>query len=166
MSFSALCSSHSWANLSKELHAWEYNISTPERDYCPHPWHSQHHARCHRHMRYPGVFRFTPSYCSSFYRLFFCRPAGHFQAMSLSRKSGAAPEYDISRMLETGLRRKKKITVNIFREWDAKIFPETDSSLAGVRSNKDDTSFKVLMGSVEADDTDEEGDGAIEYANN
>lgn len=86
--------------------------------------------------------------------------------MSLSRKSGAAPEYDISRMLETGLRRKKKITVNIFREWDAKIFPETDSSLAGVRSNKDDTSFKVLMGSVEADDTDEEGDGAIEYANN
>jgi hypothetical protein len=69
-------------------------------------------------------------------------------------------------MLETGLRRRKKTIVNIFREWDSKIFPETDSSLAGVRSNMNETNFKVLMESMEADDTDEEGDGAIESANN
>jgi hypothetical protein len=31
-------------------------------------------------------------------------------------------------MLEAGLRRRKKSIVNIFREWDAKLFPETAST--------------------------------------
>ena len=61
-------------------------------------------------------------------------------------------------MLETGLRRRKKTIVNIFKEWDAKIFPETDSSLAGAKPSKDDHSdLKVLMESIDDDDTDEEG---------
>jgi hypothetical protein len=60
-------------------------------------------------------------------------------------------------MLETGLRRRKKTIVNIFKEWDAKIFPETDSSLAGKPSSKDVHAYlNVLMESVEGDDTDEE----------
>ena len=69
-------------------------------------------------------------------------------------------------MLETGLRRRKKTILNIFKEWDAKIFPETDSGLAGPRSNKNDTTsrYKVLTETLEDDDTDEEGD--IESANN
>jgi hypothetical protein len=63
-------------------------------------------------------------------------------------------------VLETGLRRKKKTIVTIFREWDAKIFPETDSSLAGAKPSKDDSAnLKVLMDSVE-DDTDEEDNNA------
>jgi hypothetical protein len=59
-------------------------------------------------------------------------------------------------MLETGLRRRKKTIVNIFKEWDAKIFPETDSSLAGGRSSKDTTHLKILMESIEGDETDSE----------
>jgi hypothetical protein len=61
-------------------------------------------------------------------------------------------------LLETGLRSRKKTVVNIFKEWDAKIFPETDSSLAGARPSKgDDGNLKLLMESLE-DDTDEDGD--------
>jgi hypothetical protein len=61
-------------------------------------------------------------------------------------------------ILEIGLRRRKKTIINIFKEWDANIFPDTDSSLAGVKSN-DTSYFKVLMASVEEDDTDEEPEG-------
>jgi hypothetical protein len=62
-------------------------------------------------------------------------------------------------MLESGLRRKKKTIVNIFKEWDAMIFPETDSSLAGPKPSKDAcANLKVLMESVEGDNTDEKGD--------
>ena len=59
-------------------------------------------------------------------------------------------------MLEIGLRHRKKTIVNIFKEWDAKIFPDTDSSLAGVKSSNDTSYLQVLMESVEDDDTDEE----------
>jgi hypothetical protein len=58
-------------------------------------------------------------------------------------------------MLETGLRGRKKSILKIFKEWDSKIFPETDSSLAGGKSRKDTTCLKVLMESVEGDDTEE-----------
>ena len=61
-------------------------------------------------------------------------------------------------MLETGLRRRKKTIVNIFKEWDTKIFPETDSSLAGAKPSEDDHGdLKVLMESIDDDETDEEG---------
>ena len=63
-------------------------------------------------------------------------------------------------MLEAGLRRRKRSIVNIFREWDAKIFPETASSLAGAKPSKDDAAdLKLLMDSIE-DDTDEQVDNA------
>jgi hypothetical protein len=57
-------------------------------------------------------------------------------------------------MLAEGLRRRKRSIVNIFREWDAKIFPESASSLAGAKPSKDDTAdLRLLMDSIE-DDTD------------
>jgi hypothetical protein len=65
-------------------------------------------------------------------------------------------------LLETGLRARKKTIVNIFKEWNTKIFPESDSSLAGAepRASKDDTAnLKILMESLE-DDADEDGDDA------
>jgi hypothetical protein len=65
-------------------------------------------------------------------------------------------------LLETGLRARKKTIVNIFKEWDTKIFPETDSSLAGrgAGPSKDDTAnLKMLMELLE-DDADEDGDDA------
>jgi len=63
-------------------------------------------------------------------------------------------------LLEIGLRTRKKTILNIFKEWDAKIFPETDSSLAGVEPTKDDAAnLKVLMESLEKD-ADEDGDNA------
>jgi hypothetical protein len=63
-------------------------------------------------------------------------------------------------LLDTGLRARKKTIVNIFKEWDAKIFPETDSSLAGIEPNKDDTAnLKMLMDSLE-DDADEDSNNA------
>jgi hypothetical protein len=67
-------------------------------------------------------------------------------------------------MLETGLQRRKKTIVNIFREWDARIFPDTDSSLAGRKPSEDNNAdLKLLMELIE-DDADEEGDDAgIEF---
>ena len=63
-------------------------------------------------------------------------------------------------LLETGLRTRNKTIVNIFKEWDTKIFPETDFSLADVESSKDDTAnLKMLMDSLE-DDADEGVDNA------
>jgi hypothetical protein len=71
-------------------------------------------------------------------------------------------------LLEIGLRTRKKTILNIFKEWDAKIFPETDSSLAGAEPSKDDTAnLKMLMESLE-EDTDEDGgdaEGGIGSAN-
>ena len=60
-------------------------------------------------------------------------------------------------LLESGLQRRKKTIINIFKEWDAKIFPETDSSLVGAKPSKGDrANLKVLMESIDDDDTDEE----------
>jgi hypothetical protein len=59
-------------------------------------------------------------------------------------------------LLETGLQDKKKTIFKIFREWDAKIFPDTDSSLASAEPSKDDTAnLEMLMKSLE-DDSDED----------
>jgi hypothetical protein len=61
-------------------------------------------------------------------------------------------------LLDTGLRARKKTIVNIFKEWDAKIFPETDSSLAGTEPSQDNTAnLEMLMESLEEDsDADED----------
>ena len=60
-------------------------------------------------------------------------------------------------LLETGLQAKKKTIFKIFKEWDAKIFPDTDSSLAGANLSKDAANLETLMKSLENDSV-EDGD--------
>jgi len=61
-------------------------------------------------------------------------------------------------ILETGLRQKKKSIVNVIKQWDAKIFPNSDSSLVkGNFKNSDENSgVKKAMALLEADSEDEE----------
>ena len=56
----------------------------------------------------------------------------------------------------TGLRRKKKSILNVFKEWDRIIFPNSDSSL--VRTDRDASSsgLKTAMRMLDADSEDEE----------
>ena len=61
-------------------------------------------------------------------------------------------------MLGTGLWHRKKTIINIFKEWNTKIFLETNSSLAGAKPSKNDHGdLKVLMESIDDDETNEEG---------
>jgi hypothetical protein len=60
------------------------------------------------------------------------------------------------KLLEVGLRRKKKSVINIIREWDSKIFPNTDSSLVVVKAKSgEDNGVKRAMASLDADSDDE-----------
>jgi hypothetical protein len=65
------------------------------------------------------------------------------------------------KLLAMGLRRMKKSVVNIIREWDSRIFPNTDSSLVVVKSKSDeDNGVKRAMDSLDADsDENEDPDG-------
>lgn len=55
----------------------------------------------------------------------------------------------------TGLRKKKKSILNVFREWDRVIFPNSDSSLVG--QNKDTSSgLKTAMDMLEADEVEDD----------
>jgi len=62
------------------------------------------------------------------------------------------------KLLETGLRRKKKSVLNIIKEWDLRIFPNTDSSLVGAKAKSDtgDRGVKRAMDSLEADSEEDE----------
>jgi hypothetical protein len=62
------------------------------------------------------------------------------------------------RLLETGLRRKKKSVLNIIKEWDLRIFPNTDSSLVGgkMKSRADDGGVKRAMDALDADSEEDE----------
>jgi hypothetical protein len=62
-------------------------------------------------------------------------------------------------ILETGLRRKKKSILNIIREWDKKIFPNSDSSLVVKEKKKDeDSGLKRVMDLLEADSEEEDNE--------
>ncbi|KAF8911092.1 hypothetical protein CPB84DRAFT_1672272, partial [Gymnopilus junonius] len=62
------------------------------------------------------------------------------------------------KILETGLRRKKKSTIKIIKEWDSRIFANSDSSLVGkkAKSNADDGGVKRAMDLLEADSEEDE----------
>jgi hypothetical protein len=62
------------------------------------------------------------------------------------------------KILETGLRRKKKSVLNIIKQWDSQIFPNTDSSLIGARakSSTEDGGVKRAMDALDADSEEEE----------
>ena len=60
-------------------------------------------------------------------------------------------------LLMTGLRRKKKSVINIIREWDLRIFPNTDSSLVVVKAkSSEDNGVKRAMDSLDADSDENE----------
>jgi hypothetical protein len=64
-------------------------------------------------------------------------------------------------LLATGLRRKKKSIVNIIREWDSQIFPNTDSSLVVAKAkSSEDNGAKRAMDSLD-DDSEENEDPTI-----
>jgi hypothetical protein len=60
------------------------------------------------------------------------------------------------KLLEMGLRRKKKSVVNIIKEWDSQIFPNTDSSLVVAKAKSGaDNGVKKAMDSLDADSEEE-----------
>jgi len=61
------------------------------------------------------------------------------------------------KLLAIGLCRKKKSVINIIREWDSQIFPNTDSSLVVVKVKSDeDNGVKRAMDSLDADSDENE----------
>jgi hypothetical protein len=65
-------------------------------------------------------------------------------------------------ILMTGLRKKKKSILNVFREWDRVIFPNSDSSLVGSRQNQANSGLKTAMDMLEADEVEEDVPGDSE----
>ena len=63
-------------------------------------------------------------------------------------------------ILETGLRRRKKSVFNIIKEWDEKIFPNSESSLVKGKKKDEGSGLKKAMDLLEADS--EEEDNQIE----
>jgi len=59
-------------------------------------------------------------------------------------------------VLMTGLRKKKRSILNVFKEWDRVIFPNSDSSL--VRQDRDASSsgLKTAMTMLEDDEVDDD----------
>ena len=61
-------------------------------------------------------------------------------------------------ILMKGLRKKKKSVLNIFREWDRVIFPNSDSSLVtGIGKDQNTNSgLKMALEMLEADEVEDE----------
>ena len=60
-------------------------------------------------------------------------------------------------LLAMGLRRKKKSVINIIKEWDSQIFPNTDSSLVVAKAkSSEDNGVRRAMDSLDAD-SEEDG---------
>jgi hypothetical protein len=62
-------------------------------------------------------------------------------------------------ILETGLRQKKKSVINIIKQWDDKIFPESESSLVKGNFKKtgdENSGIKKAMALLAADSEEEE----------
>jgi hypothetical protein len=55
----------------------------------------------------------------------------------------------------TGLRKKKKSILNVFREWDRVIFPHSDSSLVGQNQNIS-SGLKTAMDMQDDDEVEED----------
>jgi hypothetical protein len=64
-------------------------------------------------------------------------------------------------ILETGLRRKKKSVLNIIKEWDEKIFPNSESSLVKGKKKDEGSGLRKAMDLLDAD-SEEEEDNQIE----
>ncbi|KAF8809195.1 hypothetical protein BYT27DRAFT_7241272 [Phlegmacium glaucopus] len=59
-------------------------------------------------------------------------------------------------IIETGLRQRKKSIINVIKQWDEKIFPETDSSLVKGKKSDENSGLKRAMDLLLADSEEEE----------
>jgi len=56
--------------------------------------------------------------------------------------------------LVRGLQKKKKSTLNVVREWDRVVFPNSDSSLVG-QDKETSSGLKTAMEMLEADEVED-----------
>jgi len=63
--------------------------------------------------------------------------------------------------LLSSLRRKKKSVLNLFREWDHVVFPNSESSLIG-QDTVNSSGFKTAMQMLDDDEVEGEGEGKVE----
>ena len=59
-------------------------------------------------------------------------------------------------ILETGLRQKKKSVINIIKQWDEKIFPDSASSLVKGKKSDDGSGLKKAMDLLAADSEEDD----------
>jgi hypothetical protein len=59
-------------------------------------------------------------------------------------------------ILETSLHQRKKSVINIIKQWDEKIFPNSDSSLVKGRNNDESSGLKKAMDLLAADSEEED----------
>ena len=64
-------------------------------------------------------------------------------------------------ILMTGLQKKKKSILNVFRQWDHVIFPNSDSSLVGNADKDTSRGLKAALMMLEDDEEEEEEDETI-----
>ena len=61
-------------------------------------------------------------------------------------------------LLTTGLRRKKKATLHVFKEWDRLFFPNTGTSLVGGSQLQESAGMKKAMALLDANESEAEND--------
>ena len=67
-------------------------------------------------------------------------------------------------ILESGLRRKKRDIMNVIKEWDERIFLNSDSSLADTKTKPaDDAGLKRAMDLLDADSKEENTDDKLDH---
>ncbi|KDR66777.1 hypothetical protein GALMADRAFT_273440 [Galerina marginata CBS 339.88] len=59
-------------------------------------------------------------------------------------------------ILETGLRQKKKSVIGIIKQWDKKIFPNSESSLVAGQKNEESSGLKKVMELLAADSEEDD----------
>lgn len=65
-------------------------------------------------------------------------------------------------ILETGLRQKKKSIINVIKQWDEKIFPNSDSSLVTGKKSYESSGLKKAMDFLAADSEEDSDDEQVE----
>ena len=62
-------------------------------------------------------------------------------------------------LLEMELRKRKKTIINIFREWDQLVFPNTGMSLVGGSQSQESAGMKKAMALLDADESESASEG-------
>ena len=82
-----------------------------------------------------------------------------FQSVGNNTDINYARDFDeYLSFLLSGLRRKKKSVLNLFREWDHVVFPNSESSLIG-QNTVNSSGFKTAMQMLDDDEVEVDGKG-------